>query len=336
VKRPEGFDPPKDEASLPVTPQRPVAPKRSVDPGRSVEPKPGRATPSRTKPSRTKPDGTNSARKESKPTTQADAAGAAAAAARAEHKRAARERRRYERIEVRRFTRRSRTRRAVWLGVLAVMVTLVALVGIAVYSPILSLKTIRVEGASKVSSGAIRTAVDGQLGTPLALIDFGKITTELAKFPLIRSYVTETVPPNTLVIHIVERVPIGVIATATGFTVVDAAGVTISTSDTRPPGLPLIDVGTATTKGSAFKASVQVLLALPASVLSKVDQVAAHTMDDVTLVLTGVGQKVVWGSPASSDEKAKVLADLIAHQSPGIAVEYDVSAPSNAVVRPGS
>jgi cell division protein FtsQ len=219
--------------------------------------------------------------------------------------------------------------------VLAVLVTLVALVGVAVYSPILSLKTIRIEGASRVSSGAIRTAVDSQLGTPLALINFGQITNDLAKFPLIRSYVTETVPPNTLVIHIVERVPIGVVATAAGFTVVDAAGVTISTSDKRPPGLPLIDVGTTTTRGSAFKAAVQVLLALPASVLSKVDQVAAHTIDDVTLVLTGVGQKVVWGSPASSNEKAKVLTDLIAHQSPGVVVEYDVSAPSNAVVRPG-
>jgi cell division protein FtsQ len=329
MKRPEGFDPPKREAS-----SSPSVPKRPVDPKRPTDPKKGPTVPG---PEAGKPKRAN-AEIEAR-TTRSDAEGSAAATelavARAELKRAARERRRYERREVRRFTRRTRNRRAAWLTVLGILVTLVALVGIAVYSPILSLKTIRIEGASKVSSGSIRTAVDNQLGTPLALIDFGQITNDLAKFPLIRSYVTETVPPNTLVIHIVERVPIGAIATPAGFTVVDAAGVTISTSKTRPPGLPLIDVGTTTTKGSAFKASVQVLLALPTAVLSKVDQVTAHTIDDVTLVLTGVGQKVVWGSPASSNEKAKVLADLITHQAPGVVVEYDVSAPSNAVVRPG-
>jgi cell division protein FtsQ len=328
MKRPEGFDPPKNDASEPAKP----APKKEPAtraPAKSVAAKAAK---------RPKPEPGSRQPKRAKLSAGAGSSAATdpgVANARADLKRAARDRRRYERTEVRRFTRRTRTRRAVWLAVLAVMVTMVALVAVAVYSPILSLKTIKIEGASRVSSGAIRTAVDSQLGTPLALIDFGQITNDLAKFPLIRSYVTETVPPNTLVIHIVERVPIGVITNAAGgFTVVDAAGVTISTSDTRPPGLPLIDAGT-TTKGSAFKAAVQVLLALPASVLSKVDQVAAHTIDDVTLVLTGVGQKVVWGSPASSNEKAKVLTDLIAHQSPGIAVEYDVSAPSNAVVRPG-
>jgi cell division protein FtsQ len=326
MKRPEGFDPPKNEVAEPA---KGVA-------ARTAPTKKERAKAVSAKTAPTKRESEPKPAKRSAGAGSAAATDPAASTARAELKRAARDRRRYERTEVRRFTRRTRTRRAVWLAVLAVMVTLVALVGVAVYSPILSLKTIRIEGASRVSSGAIRTAVDSQLGTPLALIDFGQITNDLAKFPLIRSYVTETVPPNTLVIHIVERVPIGVIASAAGgFTVVDAAGVTISTSDTRPPELPLIDVGTSTTKGSAFKAAVQVLLALPASVLSKVDQVAAHTIDDVTLVLTGVGQKVVWGSPASSNEKAKVLTDLIAHQSPGVVVEYDVSAPSNAVVRPG-
>jgi cell division protein FtsQ len=329
MKRPEGFDPPKNEATDPAKKESAKRESATRTPAKTVAAKTVK---------RAKPESGSKGPKRAKLSAGAGSAAAtdpAASTARAELKRAARDRRRYERTEVRRFTRRTRTRRAVWLAVLAVMVTLVALVGVAVYSPILSLKTIKIEGASRVSSGAIRTAVDSQLGTPLALINFGQITNELAKFPLVRSYVTETVPPDTLVIHIVERVPIGVIATPSGFTVVDAAGVTISTSDTRPPELPLIDVGTSATKGSAFKAAVQVLLALPASVLSKVDQVAAHTIDDVTLVLTGVGQKVVWGSPASSGEKAKVLTDLIAHQSPGVVVEYDVSAPSNAVVRPG-
>lgn len=255
--------------------------------------------------------------------------------AKAEVKKAARVRRRYERGEVRRFTRRIRTRRAAWLSVLGAFLVLLCLVAIAVYSPVLALKTVRIDGASRVSASEVKDAVKDQVGTPLALLDFQRIKTELAKFSLIRSYVMETVPPNTLIIHIVERSPIGIMSDASGFVVVDPAGVTISHSTERPPALPIIDTGSAHVRSTAFKSAVSVLLALPGTVLSKVDTVTATTTDDVTLVLSGVGQKVVWGSADRSAMKARVLADLIAHENPASVVEFDVSAPNNAVVKPG-
>jgi cell division protein FtsQ len=248
-------------------------------------------------------------------------------------KRASRQRRRFERSEVRRFTKRSRHRKFAWLSVGAAFVVLCLLVAVAVFSPLLSLKTITIEGASSVSAVEIRSALKKQIGTPLALVDFGQIKTELARFPLIRSYVTETVPPNTLVIHIVERAPLGVVATALDFVVVDAAGVTLAHEVERPAKLPIIDSGSTATNSAAFKAAVSVLLALPASVSSRVDTVTARTKDDVTLVLDGAGQRVVWGSAERSAVKARVLADLISHQDPNAAVEYDVSAPKSAVVR---
>ncbi|MEO7122524.1 MAG: FtsQ-type POTRA domain-containing protein [Lacisediminihabitans sp.] len=256
--------------------------------------------------------------------------------ANAEANKAARLRRKYERSEVRRFTRRSRHRRLTWLTIAASIVVLCVLVAVAVYSPLLALKTIKIEGAASVSATEVRTALADQLGTPLALVDFDGIKKELARFPLIRSYVTETVPPNTLVIHIVERAPLGVLQTATGYTVVDAAGVTLSHETERPAKLPIIDSGSTSTTTAAFTAAVSVMLALPASVSSRVDTVKARTKDDVTLVLDGAGQSVVWGSAERSAEKARVLADLISHQDPKTVVEYDVSAPNSAVVRPGS
>ncbi len=257
------------------------------------------------------------------------------AEARHEARQAAALRRKYERGEVHRFTRRSRHRRLAWLTVAAVFIVLCSLVTVAVYSPLLSLKTIRVEGASSVSAADVRAALKDHIGTPLALVDFGRIKKELARFPLIRSYVTETEPPNTLVIHIVERAPLGLIATASGYTVVDAAGVTLSQEKDRPPKLPIIDSGSTKTTSTAFKAAVAVLLALPASVSSRVDTISARTQDDVTLVLSGVGQRVVWGSAERSGVKARVLADLISHQDAHALVEYDVSAPNSAVVRTG-
>ena len=54
---------------------------------------------------------------------------------------------------------------------------------------------------------------------------------------------TRTVPPSTLVVQIVEREPLGVVATAGGFDVVDAAGIVLESVTTRPEGVPVITSG---------------------------------------------------------------------------------------------
>jgi cell division protein FtsQ len=76
------------------------------------------------------------------------------------------------------------------------------------------------------------------------------------------------------------------------------------------------------------------LLALPPALLGQVDSITAHTQDDVSLVLTGVGQSVRWGSADSSARKATLLAALIAVTDPSRAGEFDVSAPGNGIFRP--
>lgn len=205
----------------------------------------------------------------------------------------------------------------------------------AVFSPLLALRTITIDGTSRLDTVKLHKAVDGQLGTPLALLDYGRLTRELASFSLIRSYVTEVVPPGTLVIHVVERAPVGAISTPAGFELVDPAGVVVDTSTTRPDGYPLVQLGTGKIAGPGFASMTQVLLALPSSVLTKVDTITALTHDDVTLTLAGSGQRVVWGSSDGSGAKARVLSALIALNGAGGAGEYDVSAPGTAVFHQG-
>ncbi|ROS54236.1 FtsQ-type POTRA domain-containing protein [Frigoribacterium sp. PhB24] len=258
-----------------------------------------------------------------------------AVAARRQARRASSERRRVERVEVRRFTRRSRHRRATLVSLGAVVLLLVASVAVAVFSPLLSLQTIRVEGTDRVDASAVRTALDGQIGTPLALIDFDEVTRELAAFPLIASYVTETAPPHTLVVRIQERQPVATVAAGDGFELVDPAGVVVQRLDARQEGVPLVDVGGAALDGPAYRSVAEVLLALPVTLRSTVGTVTASTADDVTLQLTS-GERVVWGSADESAKKAQVLAGLIADQArrdPGASVEYDVSAPDNGIIR---
>ncbi|MEO7147161.1 MAG: FtsQ-type POTRA domain-containing protein [Terrimesophilobacter sp.] len=215
------------------------------------------------------------------------------------------------------------------------MLGLIGLLAVAVYSPILALRTIAVDGTTAVDAKAVHSALDGQLGTPLALVDYDQIRQELDAFPLIRSYVTEVVPPNTLRVHIVERAPVGSITTSTGFSVIDPAGVVLGSSASRPKGVPLITVGADGTNGVAFKAVVAVVLSLPSSLRSRVVSASASSNDDVTLVLSGAHQRVVWGNAERSALKARVLTELVASRGGAADVEYDVSAPLSPVVRGG-
>lgn len=252
--------------------------------------------------------------------------------ARADLARAARKRRRYERAERRRFTRRSRRRRITWMVTVGIVIVMLGLVAVAVFSPLLALREIRVDGTARLSAPAIAAAIDGQKGTPLALIDMKRMTDELAKFPLIRSFVTETIPPDTLAIHIVERQPIGSISSPGGYSLVDPAGVEIEKSTERIAGVPLIDTGGAGASSPAFTAAVEVLVVMPESVLSQLDTISARTRDDVTITLASSGTRIVWGSADNSVYKARVLAAALAKNFPGV-TEYNVSAPGQLTYR---
>lgn len=331
MKRPEGFDPPATPAASSSRPVRkPKAPRQKPEPRIEKAPneKVVREKPVAAEGRVDKPKRRRSGLPRPSRATRPDAG------ARAELRRAARERRKFERAEVRRFTRRARTRRLAIASVAGLVVTLIGLVLAAVYSPLLALREIVIDGTSRVNAVEVQAALEEQMGTPLALLDFGKIETQLGAFPLIRSYVTETLPPGTLLIHIVERQPMASIQQGSQYLLVDPAGITIQESVERIPGVPLIDLAGADTSSDTFESVVEVLLALPAPLLAQVDTVTARTQDDVRMTFAGVGQQVSWGSADDSAEKAVLLAALIAQIDPGRPGLFDVSAPSNGVFRP--
>ncbi|WP_242091137.1 FtsQ-type POTRA domain-containing protein [Curtobacterium sp. DN_7.5] len=248
---------------------------------------------------------------------------------------AKRRRRLLERAEVRRFTRRSRHRRAAWITAAGIVVVLGASILVAVYSPLMALQTIEVKGTNRVDDAALRRALSGQIGTPLARLDFDEVKRDIAEFPLVESYVTEEAPPHTLVVTVTERTPVVAVRSGRSFDLVDPAGIVVQSAKARPATMPLADIGSAKLGSRVFRTMTEVVLALPSTVRSQTKAVAASTADDVTLTLQD-GSKVVWGSPDSSDAKARLLAALVKDheaRNPGTVVEYDVSAPDNGVIR---
>lgn len=242
---------------------------------------------------------------------------------------AERRRRRYEREEVRRFTRRSRLRRMTWIvGVASVVVLALLAVGVA-YSPLMALREVRVEGASRVPAADVRAAFDDRLGTPLPLIAADEVRSTLSEFPLIETYSIESVPPGTLVVRIVERTPVGVVETPSGLLSADAAGVVIERHDAPPEGLPVV-IAEGGLDGDAYRSAGAVLRSLPTELRAQVARVTADTPDDVRLELSE-GAVVVWGSADESSTKAAVLERLMAAAPPDEVAGYDVSAPLSPV-----
>lgn len=245
---------------------------------------------------------------------------------------AARARRKALRAEIRRFTVRQRRRRAMWIGAAASIVVLaLATVG-AAYSPLFGVEKITVVGAEQLDAGELSAALSGQLGTPLPLVDESAVKAALVPFPLIETYALEARPPHELVVRIVERTPIGLIETRAGYTLVDAAGVALSTSATPSVGIPVLAVEDGV-HSDAFAAVGQVMRSLPNDIRVQVTGVTASSPDDVTLTLGGTDTRVVWGSAEESAKKALILAKTMVSRPPSGVSVYDVTSPDVVAVR---
>ncbi len=357
MKRPEGFErrqqpepeqpavqprrplgkPARAERSTPVAPERPAAqPARPRPSGSATPPTPVEA------PDETPRAGLRWPRRPpvdlDDPVARTKALIAEARreerAARKDAKQAVKERRAAERGEVRRFTKRSRRRRIGWLTAAGVVAGLGLLVGLLVVSPVLALRTIEIEGASRLDPAALQAALEPQLGTPLALLDGDAVERELGAFPVIESFVTEAVPPSTLVVRIVERQPVLAVPTEGGWNLVDPAGVTVLTVPDRPAEQPEIAVPDGDLDTAVYRNAAAVVETLDAELRARVVRVDATSLDDVTLLLDGVGQTVVWGGPDRAAAKTALLRALMTNEDPDAVLQYDVTSPgSTGIVR---
>lgn len=242
-------------------------------------------------------------------------------------------RRQHERAEVRRFTRRRTARRRGWIIALSSIALLIAFVAVAVFTPLMSVRTIEVTGTSRLDPAAVQEALAPLEGRPLAQVSNAEVEALLGEFVLVQSYTVQRTPPSTLVVRVVEREPIGRVEQQGGEVIVDAAGVVLWQvgEDGAPEdgsSLPLLEAGKL--GSDAFLAAGRVSLALPTEFRAEVVRVTASSPENVELHLAS-GATVTWGSADESQRKAQVLTALIkATQDVGV-TSYDVSSPDRPV-----
>lgn len=225
-------------------------------------------------------------------------------------------------------------RRRRLLGVLLAVVLIGGGVGVRVVlfdAPLLDVGRVTVTGAVAVPQADVLGVAGVPDAVPLARIDTQAVADRVAALPAIASVTVSRSWPHTVVISVVERVPVATLTTATGVELVDRGGAVFP--GVAPPGLPALTLASAGPGDPVTRAALSALAALPAAVGAQVDTFGARLSDpgapaEVTFALTG-GRQVVWGSTERATEKAAVLVPLLTQKGH----VFDVSSPDLPTVR---
>jgi cell division protein FtsQ len=223
----------------------------------------------------------------------------------------------------------------VFFGLVAVAI--VAALGWALLgSRLLVVRSVQVSGTGPlVSRAEVLRAAQIPHGLPLIRVNAAAVARRVEQIQQVQSATVTRDWPSTVSISVRPRTPVFAVAGAGDYALVDAFGVAVRLSATRPRALPLLTVGgpgsplAGSLRGSqAVRAAARVLRELPPSIAHRVQVVMAASAADVSVRLPG-GVVVVWGSPGLAAEKAQELSVLMRTH----ARYYDVSAAGTAVTR---
>lgn len=227
--------------------------------------------------------------------------------------------------------RRRRRRRLT--GLLVSLLVLVVLALVVFFSPLFATRTIEVDGATLTSPDAVQEALSGFQGVPMTRISKQDIKDSLGDVPQVKSVDVVFHPPHTIAVQLHERVGVAVVEDGDSFVLVDSEGKQLSTGPkAKRPDVPLVAGGRKVLSSQKFTDVSDVLAALPADVLSRLDSAAAPSGSAVELTFKD-GKKVLWGDASQSELKSQVVAAFVKAEATADASEIDVSAPLHPVVK---
>jgi cell division protein FtsQ len=221
---------------------------------------------------------------------------------------------------------RAARRRALLVAVLAAALA-GGLVAGAYFTPVLAVRSIKVETQPSVPEAEIRALVEIPEGTPLLQVDTAEVAGRLAALPKVASVRVQRQFPSTLRVVVAERVAIAFYDAPGGPHLLDKEGATFAV-EPPPPGVPRIEVENPAPGDAATAAAIEVLQSLGSELDEQVQEIKAPSPEDISLVLAD-GRRVVWGGTGDSERKSRVLEVLLTESGD----VYDVSSPELPTIR---
>ncbi|SDY19215.1 cell division protein FtsQ [Geodermatophilus africanus] len=203
-------------------------------------------------------------------------------------------------------------------------------------SPVLAVATVRVDGAGTLTAAEVVDVAGIDEGTPLLRVDVDAAEARVARLPQVADVEVTRGWPRSVVVTVVERVPVAVVEESGARSLVDADGVLFDTVTGYPPvGVVPLEVADPGPEDPATRAALAALVALPEDVRVDLADARATSAEDVTLTLED-GTTVLWGSAERAGDKADALVALLVQLESGAlepAGTIDVSTPAAVVLR---
>jgi cell division protein FtsQ len=209
---------------------------------------------------------------------------------------------------------RSRRRRLAWEvgGALAA----VAVVAIALWSPLLKVHNVDVDGAAHTSAAEVARAAGLSDEDNLLFVSTSEVAKRAEELPWVKSARVDRLLPNTVRVRIEEREPAMLLATETGRWVVDESGRVLArdTGIKRLPimgasGLGPIEPG-ATIDRLAVTAALRAFGSMPASLSRQIKEGFAPTSERVSFMLES-GTVIRYGNARELADKNVVISALL-------------------------
>lgn len=217
--------------------------------------------------------------------------------------------------------------RRVRIGIAAGTVIVLALGLVAYFSPILSVRSVRVEGLSAVTEQQVLEALQVPEGRSMLRIDTDEMAQRVARLPKVSSVRVQRVFPSSVRVTVVERTAVLYFEAPDGAHLIDSESVEFAI-EPAPIGVPKLVTEHPGGNDPVTRAAVTVLNAVPGTLRFEVGEIVARSVSDIALQLRD-GRTVLWGGPNDSERKASVVIPLLTR--PGDV--FDISSPNLVTVK---
>ncbi|MTE14004.1 FtsQ-type POTRA domain-containing protein [Nocardia sp. CT2-14] len=215
------------------------------------------------------------------------------------------------------------------MGALSGVVVLIALGLVAWFTPLLSVRTVQVDGLAAVPEQQVLDALQVPDGLSMMRLDTNAMAERVSHLPKVRSVRVQRVFPSTVQVTVVERTPVLYFDSPEGAHLLDCDSVEFAI-EPPGPGVPKLITDHPDGSDAVTKAAVAVMAAIPLPLRDQVGvgAVVARSVSDIALELRD-GRTVLWGGTVDSARKAAVVGPLLSQ--PGKV--FDVSSPNLVTVK---
>jgi UDP-N-acetylmuramate dehydrogenase len=226
------------------------------------------------------------------------------------------------------FVGGNKRKRLVLTGLGVVVAIGVALIILA--SPIVAVKTVRVEGAKYADSALVRSVSDSLKGKSVLTVDTKTAQERLESDPWIKSARITTSLPSRVLIQINERIPVAwFLGVDNRARVIDEDGLVLSVVEGRPTQYMWIEgTGPNLTAGAssaaAYRAAGQLAMSLPSELAPMVKHLGVAGTEEITMTLK-TGTVVNFGAPVDMRNKLVNVVVLLRRQDVNSIISIDVS-----------